>query len=273
MAMVTGEKAVLVVSFGTSVSEARERTINRIEEEIASSFSDCRIYCAWTSRVLIEKLFRRDGIRIPTVEEAVRQMLSDGIRYVIIQPTHLINGIEYERMKAQIQAYGRDFAAVSFGDPLLATAEDQKQAIRAVMEEFRDLAEDEALVFMGHGTVHEANAVYAALGGLLDAMGYRNVFMGTIGERPAVDALLERLGQLGLKRVVLAPFMVVAGNHALHDMSGAAENSWKSRFEAAGFQTVCVLRGLGEYAGIRRRYVAHAKEAERRLESRKDTWS
>lgn len=258
----TGKKALLVVSFGTSFGETRAKTIDQIEKELTAAFPDYRVYRAWTSKIIIEKLLKRDKIKIPTVKEAAEQMLADGIREVIVQPTHLINGIENERMKRDVQLYGAAFASVVFGEPLLTCTEDQKQSIQAVMEEFGDLKSDEALVFMGHGTTHYANSIYAALDYMFKDMGWSNVFLGTVEAYPALDTLIKKIGALCPKKVILAPFMLVAGDHAVRDMAGGDGESWRSRFEAAGFDVECVMKGLGEYSGIRRLYIEHAKAAE-----------
>lgn len=263
----TGEKAVLVVSFGTSFAKTREKTIDRIEADIASAFPGYRGYRAWTSRKIIAKLMERDKIQIPTVEEAMIRMRAEGIKEVIVQPTHLVNGIENERMKEDVLAWREGFKEISFGEPLLAAAEDQEQALRAVMGEFPDLKENEGLVFMGHGTPCRANAVYGTLDHMLKTLGYSRVFLGTVEAGPSVDTLLKKAKEHRLSKIFLAPFMVVAGDHAIHDMSGEDKDSWRSRFEEAGFTVECVMKGLGEYPGIRRMYVEHAKAAEAALES------
>ncbi len=258
-----GKKGILVVSFGTSFPETREKTIDRIEEDIKDAFPDYGFYRAWTSKMIIAKLLKRDGIRIPTVEEALGQMLADGITQVIVQPTHLINGIENERMKEDVYTYGKAFDKISFGNPLLTTTRDQRKVLQAVMEEFSGLEKEEGLVLMGHGTPHYANAVYAALNYMLKDLGYPNVFLGTVEEYPSLDILQRQVEEFHPKKILLAPFMVVAGDHALRDMSGESEDSWQRRFEGAGFLVECVIKGLGEYAGIRRIYVEHVKAAER----------
>jgi len=258
-------KAILVVSFGTSFHGTREKTIDRIEADIAEAFPEYRIYRAWTSKQIIAKLMRRDGRKIMTVEEALCAMEADGITQLIVQPTHMINGIENDRMKEDVQKHSASFERIAFGDPLLTSTEDNEKAIRAAMEEFPDLGEDEALVFMGHGTPHSANAIYAALDDTFKDLGYSQVFLGTVEAYPSLDTLLRRVGERRPRKVYLAPFMVVAGDHAIHDMSGEDGDSWKSRFEKAGFFVDCVMRGLGEYEGIRRIYVEHVKAAEERL--------
>ncbi len=257
-----GKKAILVVSFGTSFSRTRAKTIDQIEKDIEEAFLDYRIYRAWTSKRIIEKLLRRDNVRIPTVKEAAEQMIADGITRVIVQPTHLVNGIENEEMKRDVLAFEADFEAVSFGDPLLTTTEDNEQALLAVMKEFSDMDPKDALVFMGHGTTHYANSVYAALDYMLKDLGYSHAFLGTVEAYPSLDTLLKRVGELRPGKVLLAPFMIVAGDHAIHDMSGEDEDSWRSRFEAEGFRVECLMKGLGEYEGIRRRFIEHVKAAE-----------
>lgn len=257
-----GKKAILVVSFGTSFSRTRAKTIDQIEKDIEEAFLDYRIYRAWTSKRIIEKLLRRDKVRIPTVKEAAEQMIADGITRVIVQPTHLVNGIENEEMKRDVLAFEADFEAVSFGDPLLTTTEDNEQALLAVMKEFSDMNPEDALVFMGHGTTHYANSVYAALDYMLKDLGYSHAFLGTVEAYPSLDTLLKRVGELRPGKVLLAPFMIVAGDHAIHDMSGEDEDSWRSRFEAEGFRVECLMKGLGEYEGIRRRFIEHVKAAE-----------
>ena len=261
MTATTGRKAILVVSFGTSFAETRAKTIDRIEEDIAGAFPDCRIYRAWTSKVIIAKLMRRDNIQIPTVKDAVSQMLSDGITHVVVQPTHLLGGIENQQMKEEIESSRASFSSLSFGAPLLAATADCRQTIRAAMKELPRLKEDEALVFMGHGTSHEANAVYPVLDRMLKDEGYPRAFLGTVEGCPTFDTLLKRVSLLCPKKIYLVPFMVVAGDHALHDMSGEDEASWQSRFRAAGFQTECILKGLGEYPAVRRLYIEHARQA------------
>ncbi len=259
--MQEGKKGILAVSFGTSVNETREKTIDAIEKELKEAFPDRRLYRAWTSRMIIKKLEKRDGVRIDTVPEAVERMLSDGITDLVVQPTHVINGVENDQMIADVSAETERFGRLAFGVPLLTSEEDSRAVIRAVMEEYKDLPKDEALVFMGHGTTHYANFVYAALDDLFKKLGYPNVFLGTVEASPSLESLLSLVRAYGAGKVTLAPFMVVAGDHAQNDMSGEERSSWRSRFEAAGFEVDCVLKGLGEYKGIRRIYVEHARAA------------
>ena len=255
------KKAVLVVSFGTSFPQTREKTIDRIEEEIEKAYGEYRVYRAWTSKMIIAKLKRRDNIQVPSVAEAVETMLADGVRELIVQPTHMLNGIENQQMKEEILQSEERFEKIRFGAPLLTSARDNQVAIAAVMAGFPGLKEREALVFMGHGTPHNANYVYGDLNREFKEMGYPQVFLGTVEASPSLEDLLKALEAFRPEKVILAPFMVVAGDHAVHDMSGEDGDSWKSRFKRAGFQVECVMRGLGEYEGIRKIYVEHVRDA------------
>lgn len=270
--MTDSRKAILVVSFGTSFHRTREKTIDRIEADIEKAYPDYRIYRAWTSKMIISKLLRRDGVKVFTVAEAVEQMIKDGIRELIVQPTHVINGVENDLMKEDVLKRQDAFESVAFGDPLLTTQEDNLAVIDAVMEEFSDLTEEDALVLMGHGTTHYANAIYAALDYTFKDQGYSRVFLGTVEAYPSMESLKKQIRALGPKRLILAPFMVVAGDHAIHDMSGQDEDSWRSQFEREGYEVVCKMKGLGEYPGVRKIYLDHVKEAEKScMESRSES--
>lgn len=252
--------AVLAVSFGTSFHETRKKTIDCIEECLAEAFPDAQIYRAWTSRMILKKLKTRDGLHIDNVTEAMERIVADQVTDLIVQPTHVINGIENDQMKEEIMAFAPSLRSVSFGTPLLSCTGDNEEAIRSVMVEW-ELPEREALVFMGHGTTHYANTVYAAMDYTFKDLGYSNVFLGTVEAYPSLQSLLRQLHAFEPEKVHLAPFMIVAGDHARNDMSGEDPDSWKSRFEAEGFTVECHMKGLGEYQGIRQMFVRHALEA------------
>ncbi len=256
----TEKKGILTVSFGTSVNKTREKTIDAIELYIQKVFPDHILYRAWTSGMIIKKIKKRDGVHIDTVTEAMERMFSDGVARVVVQPTHVINGVENDRMIADALAFKERFHKIAFGTPLLTSDGDFCAVIEAVMAEFKDLRQEEALVFMGHGTAHDANAVYGALDDKFKDMGYKNVFLGTVEAYPSMETLMELVRGYGARRVTLAPFMVVAGDHAVNDMSGRNADSWRSRFEAAGFEVRCVMKGLGEYEGIRKLYAKHIRD-------------
>lgn len=255
------KKAILIVSFGTSYENTRKRTIDAIERDIADAFPACPAYRAWTSKMIIAKLKKRDGIIIHTVKEAMEQMLLDGITDVIVQPTHVINGIENDQMKADALSFRDRFSSIVFGNPLLTTEEDNQAVVQAVAGEFQDMEQETALVLMGHGTEHYANSVYAALDYRFKDMGHKNIFLGTVEAYPALDSLLRAADSFQPKKIVLAPFMIVAGDHAHNDMAGDSPDSWVCQFENAGFEVCPIIKGLGEYPGIRRMYVEHAQKA------------
>lgn len=255
------KKAILVVSFGTSYHATREVTIDAIEQEIAGAYPDYRIYRAWTSKMIIAKLKKRDQIHIPTVREAMEQMAADGITDVVIQPTHVINGIENDLMKEDALSCRDRFHSIRFGTPLLTSEEDNRAIIQAVCEEFSDLAGDEVLVLMGHGTTHYANSIYAALDYTFKDYGHKNIFLGTVEAYPSMQSLLRMIREYSPRRVVLAPFMIVAGDHARNDMAGDDPQSWLCQFREAGFKVKPVLKGLGEYPLVRRMFVDHVADA------------
>ena len=259
------KKALLVVSFGTSHSDTRERTIDRIEGALASAFPERSFYRAWTSGMIIKKLRREQGIIVPTVTEAMEQMYSDGVTDILVQPTHILNGIENDIMTREICSWSDKFEKITFSTPLLTDEEDCRLTVEAIACELRPKEADTALVLMGHGTEHYTNPVYAALDYRFKEMGYDNIFMGTVEAYPSVEKTLNTVRKIvKIKNVVLAPFMLVAGDHAKNDMAGDDEDSWKSIFESAGYNTQCVLKGLGEFQSFIDIFVKHAKEAENR---------
>lgn len=264
------KKAILVVSFGTSYEDTRKKTLDAIEERIRTEYPQYRVYRAWTSAMIRKKIFKRDAVVIPDVAEAMQQMLFDGITDVIVQPTHVLNGIENDRMEAQLQAYRGRFAHIVAGSPLLTTQRDHKCAIECVAAELAP-TDGEALILMGHGTEHFANSVYAALDQQFKDYGYENIFLGTVEAYPDFETLLKRVEKIHPNRVLLAPFMIVAGDHALNDLAGGNRDSWKCRMEEAGYETECILTGLGEYEGIRRMFLDHVADSEKALELIKDT--
>lgn len=254
------KKAILVVSFGTSYEETRKITIDAIETSIAQAFPDCRLYRAWTSKMILAKLKKRDHVHINNVTEAMEEMKRDGITHVLVQPTHVINGIENDLMKEDALTFKNKFQSISFGDPLLTTEKDNRQVIETLGREFGHIPADQAVVLMGHGTSHYANATYAALDYTMKDMGYFNFFLGTVEAYPSMETLLKMLRKFQPKKIHLVPFMIVAGDHARNDMAGDDPDSWYSQFRKAGFEVEICLKGLGEYEGIRNIFIRHIRE-------------
>lgn len=261
MKQTDGKRAILVVSFGTSHNDTREKTIGAIEKLIANSWDGCGVYRAWTSGMIIKKLRERDGYEVDTVEQAVGRMLADGVTQVTVQPTHIVNGIENDRMKRDVLRYAGQFDSIRFGAPLLTEDADSERVVAGLMEEFGEIDTDTALVFMGHGTTHYANAIYAALDYKFKDMGYPNVFVGTVEAYPSMETLKRMVKEGGYRKVILSPFMIVAGEHAKHDMASDEKESWKCQFEAEGLSVSCVVKGLGEYEAVRQMFLEHALAA------------
>lgn len=253
------KKAILAVSFGTSHNDTRKITIDAIEQDMQAAFPDYALYRAWTSKMIIKKVNARDGVHICNVKEAMEKMLQDGITDVLVQPTHVINGIENDLMKEDALAFQEQFHSISFGDPLLTSEQDNLAVIDAITSEFKTLTKDEVLVLMGHGTTHYANAIYAALDYTFKDKGYSNIFLGTVEAYPTMESLLKMVHAYQPKKVVLAPFMIVAGDHAKNDMASDEPDSWYSQFKAAGYDVEPVLKGLGEYTDIRKLFIEHLK--------------
>lgn len=254
------KKAILVVSFGTSYNDTRDATIGAIEKAIADKNPEYEVRRAFTSQIIIDKLKERDNLEIDNVKQAMERLIADGVGTLICQPTHVMNGFEYDDMKREVEAYAQNFETLKFGTPLLTATQDYRDVVTAIQQEF-SVPEDTALVLMGHGTEHFANNTYAALAYHFNHSGSKNIFVGTVEGFPDLDSTIADVKALGVKKVILAPLMVVAGDHATNDMAGDEEGSWKTVFKSEGFEVECVLKGLGEYPSIQDLYVAHVAQA------------
>lgn len=253
------KKGILVVSFGTSHLDTMKKTIDVIEDEIRELFPDSSVYRAFTSQMIIRKLKRTERMSVDTVEEALKRMAEDGIEDVIVQPTHIINGIENDRMMEDLMEHMSLFRRIRVGKPLLSSVDDYKKSIHAVMAQ-TELKPDEMLVLMGHGTDHHANSAYPTLEYTFHALGYNQVLVGTVESFPELKNVMAKLEISEKKKVVLMPFMLVAGDHAKNDMAGE-EDSWKSELEEADYEVRVIMKGLGEFEGIRRIFAEHIEEA------------
>lgn len=253
-----GKKAILVVSFGTSYIDTLEKTIGAIERRIAGAYPDYKVYRAFTSQMIINKLKRTENLRVDTVGEALKRMAAEGIERVIVQPTHVINGIENDRMMEDLMEYMDKFRKISVGKPMLSSVDDYKKAIHAVMAQ-TELKEEEMLVLMGHGTDHHANAAYPTLEYTFHALGYQQVLVGTVESFPEFKNVMDKLRISGKKKVLLMPFMIVAGDHAQNDMAGE-EDSWMSALTEDGYEVRAAVRGLGEMEGIQNLFLEHIEE-------------
>lgn len=255
--------AILVVSFGTSFNDSRHITIGAIESAIREKFPDYDVRRAFTSQIIIDKLKERDGVVIDNVEEALDRLVADKVQEIVVQPTHLMNGYEYDDLTKALESYKDKFKKVALGEPLLSSDDDYYKVIAAlasVSERYDD--GKTALVFMGHGTEAESNKVYSTLQDKLTAEGKKNYFIGTVEATPTIEDVLKGLKAAGLKKAVLRPLMVVAGDHANNDMADLEDpESWASQLTAAGIEVECVLEGLGQIVEIDELYAAHAADA------------
>ncbi|RKD21416.1 sirohydrochlorin cobaltochelatase [Caminicella sporogenes DSM 14501] len=255
------KKAILVVSFGTSYADTRKLTIEATEKRFAEEFPDYDIVRAFTAQTIINILKERDKIDVYNVKEALDYLKSQKYSEVIIQPLHIMNGAEYDELLAQVAAYEGDFDKLKVGKPLLTTTEDYLEVVKALKAQLPELKDDEAVVFMGHGTHHFANATYSELEYVLHDLGHKNVFVGTVEGYPGLEQVMNRLKENNIKKVTLMPFMLVAGDHATNDMAGDEDDSWKTVLKKAGYEVEVYLHGLGENKGIQDIYLKHAHEA------------
>lgn len=251
---------ILVASFGTSHLDTLGKTITAIEEDAGKAYEGTSVYRAFTSNMIRNKLKTEYDISTENVSEALHRMKLDGIQRVRILPTHVIPGEEYEKVLSEAALQQDEFDEMRIARPLLGYPDDYKTCVKAVMDEIK-LADDEALFLMGHGTEHFSNSAYPALEYTFHSMGYEQVFVGTVEGFPAFEDAFARMSGSGKKKILLAPFMVVAGDHAKNDMAGE-EDSWLTALNERGYETRVLLQGLGEMKEIRNLFIEHLKEAE-----------
>lgn len=275
-----GENEILVVSFGTSFNDSRTEDIGGIEKAIQTANPDWSVRRAFTAQIIINHVQARDGIKIDNVEQALERAVSNGVKNLVIQPTHLMHGAEYDELLSSVESYKDKFESLKIAEPLLGTVgsdatvinEDKESVAKILAAEtakaagYTDVkaAADEsiAFVFLGHGTSHTANVTYSQMQTQMDKLNYSNVFIGTVeGEPEGTDcqSIIDKVKEAGYTKVILRPLMVVAGDHANNDMAGDDEDSWKSSFEASGsFESVATqVEGLGQIDEIQSIYVAH----------------
>lgn len=261
------KKRILVVSFGTSYNDSRNITIGGIENSVREAYPDYEVRRAFTSQIIIDKLKKRDGLEINNVKQALDEAVNDGVTELVVQPTHLMDGIEYNDLKKEVDKYKKKFKKVSLGEPLLTDDEDYEKVVKAITARTASYDDGQtAICFMGHGTDAESNKDYAKLQEVVTKDGFENYYIGTVEATPSVDDLIKAVNEKGkYKKVVLMPLMVVAGDHANNDMAGDDEDSWKSKFEAAGYDVTCILEGLGQNYDVEQIYVQHTKDAIKKL--------
>lgn len=257
-----GETELLVVSFGTSFNDNRRLTIGAIEEAMEQAFPDYSVRRGFTAQIVIDHIRRRDGEVIDNVTQALDRAVDNGVKTLIVQPTHLMNGFEYNDVATEVAQYADAFDKIIMGAPLLTSDEDFQIVAQAMVDATAQYDDGKtAICFMGHGTEAESNAVYAKMQTVLTDGGHANCFVGTVEAEPSLDTVLELVKAGNYEKVVLQPMMIVAGDHANNDMAGEGEDTWKTAFEGAGYQVECVLKGLGEYEAIQQLLVDHVKDA------------
>lgn len=257
-----GDNELLVLSFGTSYNDSRRLTIGAIEGDLEKAFPDFSVRRGFTANIIIDHVQRRDNILIDDVDAALERAVNNGVKNLVVQPTHLMHGLEYDELVKEVGNYSDAFDQVVFGEPLLNSDDDFARVEKAITEWTASYDDGEtAICFMGHGTEADSNEVYQKMQDLLTKDGYTNYFVGTVEAQPSLDDVLAKVQAGDYKRVVLEPLMVVAGDHANNDMAGDEDGSWKKTFEDAGYEVECLLRGLGENEDIRAIYVDHAKAA------------
>ena len=253
---------ILVVSFGTSYNDSREATIGAIEAAIQAANPGSEVRRAFTSQIIIDKLKDRDGIEIDNVDEAFARLVKDGVKDLVVQPTHVMSGFEYDDLMKVVDANRSKFGSVKVGAPLLTSDADYDAVIAAITAATAEYDDGKTLItFMGHGTEHASNATYAKLQEKLTAAGKTNYCVGTVEAEPSLDDVITAAKAGGYTRVVLEPLMVVAGDHANNDMAGDEEDSWKVILQNEGFEVTPILRGLGQLPAVCAVYVDHVKNA------------
>lgn len=255
------KKGILVVSFGTSYAETRSLNIDACEKRIADSFPDYEIRRAFTSHIIIKKLKERDHLFIDKPEEALFKMKEDGFSEVIVQPLHIIPGEEYhEKIFKNVNRFMNDFEELVVGRPVLFESADYEAVLRGIRKQLPNLRKGDAVLYMGHGTHHSGNAAYRRLQDMIDKTDMP-VYIGTVEGSPLLKDIIPRLKKDHIKKITLMPFMLVAGDHAVNDMAGNEDDSWKSILLAKGFEVDVYLHGLGENTIFQDIYVQHVKDA------------
>ena len=257
------KQAILAVSFGTTYPDTLEKTIAATEAALAEAYPGWPVYRAFTSGMILKKLRQRDGVEIDNVAQAMARLEREGYTQVAVQSTHVMHGEEYEKMLAQLEPYKLTME-IAVGAPLLHAQSDYEAVADALLSWLPLPGDGEALVLMGHGTAHFANSAYAQMEHVLQSRCPR-IYIATVEGYPTLDSVAEQLQrQPEIRRLTLAPFMLVAGDHARNDMAGG-EDSWKETLEAKGYEVTCILKGLGECPAIQKLFVAHCGEAMERL--------
>lgn len=261
-----GENELLVVSFGTSYNDNRRLTIGAIEKAMQEAFPDYSVRRGFTSQIIIDHVKDRDGEVIDNVGEALDRAVDNGVKNLVVQPTHLMNGLEYNDLVNELAEYSDSFEKVVIGEPLLTSDADFQAVAEAIVAATAEDDDSEtAICFMGHGTEADSNSVYARMQQVLTDGGHANYFVGTVEASPTLEDVLSLVQAGDYKKVVLRPLMIVAGDHANNDMAGDEEGTWKAAFQEAGYDVITIVEGLGQLEAIQDLLVQHAQAAAAKL--------
>ena len=260
--IMANEKALLVISFGTTYPDTCKKTIEAIEKDLAAAFPNREFYRAWTSSIIRKKLKERDGLTIFSPTEALDKMLADGVKDVLIQTTHMLAGGEFDKVTNALLSKAGYFEKVKVGRPLMENEDDVRAFVKTLEVISGEPEEGKMSVFMGHGSSETQFPVYELINQLCRESGRADICVGTVEFEPGVEPVLERVKERAPKNVTLAPLLIVAGDHANNDMAGDEEDSWKNLIRKEGPEVTCVIKGLGEYDVVRAMYVDHARNAE-----------
>lgn len=253
---------ILIVSFGTTCKNSRKNAIGAIEEAVLTENNDFEVRRAFTSKVVIDIIKKKDGEENDDIGHALNRLIEEGVKTLVVQPTHIICGNEYDKLCEIVGSYKNKFEKLSVGVPLLTADDDYIKVADILTKEASKFTDEKtAVVFIGHGIEHDTNPSYVKLQNTFLKMKRTGFFVGTVKSAPTPDDVIASLKAGGYKRVVLFPLMTVAGTHAKKDISGDKTDSWKSLFSSSGFEVECVLKGLGEIKAIQNIYVSHTKNA------------
>ena len=257
----TSKKALLVVSFGTSYIESREKTLDKTREVIMKAFPGYDGFTAFTSQIIINVYKERDGINIMNVDEAISEIYKQGYGEVLIVPTLIINGEEYDQMINSIRPFEDKFGKLVISKPLLTSASDYDKVTTALINELPKVDDKTAVIYMGHGTPHFANSAYPMLDYVFKHKGYKNIYVGTVEGHPTLENVVADVKSGGYDNILLLPLMMVAGDHAHNDLAGDEADSWKMVFKSLGYNVDYILNGMGQLPSIQQIFVDHLNEA------------
>lgn len=250
------DKAILIVSFGTTYYESIKESIYKLKDNIQNQFTNYYVYSAFTSEMIIKRL-KKNNIHINTITEAIENMINKNIKHLIVQPIYVTEGIENNSMINEIKKYSNHFESIKIGDPLLTSINDYNRVANIIVKEFSNLNDDEALICMGHGSINYPNTNYQRLDNIFKDLGFNNIHVGTLKGEPSLNSIIPKLKQNKIKKVTLFPLMIFTGYHIVKDMAGDKEDSWKTVLLNNGFEVKCFIKGLCEIKEIGDIFIKH----------------